>query len=343
MKASMYEGNQKIALHEIEPTEPGPHEVRLKIAYCGICGTDLHLFKGGLDYRIKNIPQAIGHECSATVDKVGSEVTDWKPGDRVVVRPLDYCNECVACKAGHSHVCANLKFMGIESPGAFQNFWTVHERTLHRIPDDLSLLHGALVEPLAVCCHAASRGEVKSGEYAVVIGGGTIGLMTALVLKYRGLKVVVSEINPNRLAKVPSMGIDTINPKETDVLEYVKNWTNGDLVDVVFECSGAQPALDTVPWLCHPRGRVVLEASYPHPMQYFFREHFMREVNIIFTRVYEAVDYEEALDMMSKNPFNCDDLISEIIPLGKVQEGIETCLDPAGKVVKIMVDCQSQE
>lgn len=343
MKASMYEGNQTIRLHDVDPVEPGAHEVQLRIAYCGICGTDLHLFKGGLDYRIQQIPQAIGHECSAIIEKVGSDVTEWKPGDRVVVRPLDYCGTCIACKAGHQHVCANLKFMGIESPGAFQNYWTVHERTLHRIPDDLSLLHGALVEPLAVCCHVASRAEVKPGEFALVIGGGPIGLMTALVLKYRGVDVVVSEINPNRLAKVESMGIKTVNPKEVDVAQYVKEATNGDMADAVFECSGSQPALDTAPWICHPRGRVVLVASYPHPMQYFFREHFMKEVNIIFSRVYEACDFEEALDMMSKKPFDCDALISDVIPLGKVQEGIETCLDPAGKVVKVMVDCQTQE
>ncbi len=343
MKASMYEGNQTIRLHEIEPTEPGPQEVMLRIAYCGICGTDLHLFKGGLDYRIKHIPQPIGHECSATIEKVGSEVTDWKPGDRVVVRPLDYCGNCVACNNGHSHVCANLKFMGIESPGAFQNFWTVHQRTLHKIPDDLSLPHAALVEPLAVCCHAVSRCGVKPGEYAVVIGGGTIGLITALVLKYRGAKVVVSEINENRLAKLKEMGLDTLNPKEQDLIEYVKADTNGVMADSVYECSGAQAALDATPWLCHPRGNVVLVASYPHPMQYFFREHFMREVNMIFTRVYEACDFEEALAMMAKKPFDCDALITEVIPLGKVQDGIEKCLDPAGKVVKVLVDCQSQE
>lgn len=343
MKACMYEGNQTMALHEVPPVEPGPHEVQLKIAYCGICGTDLHLFKGGLDYRIKNLPQAIGHECSGTIEKVGSEVTDWKAGDRVVVRPLDYCGECVACKAGHSHVCANLKFMGIESPGAFQNFWTVHERTLHRMPEGLSMLHGALVEPLAVCCHAVSRGGVKAGDYSVVIGGGTIGLITALVLKYRGAKVVVSEINPNRLAKLREMGIEAIDPRETNLVDFVKAQTEGVMADNVFECSGSQPGLDSVPWLCHPRGNAVLVASYPHPMQYFFREHFMKEVNIIFTRVYEACDFDEALDMMSKNAFNCDALISEVISLGKVQEGIEKCLDPAGKVVKVMVDCQTQE
>lgn len=343
MKASMYEGNETIALHEVQPVEPGAHEVQLKIAYCGICGTDLHLFKGGLDYRIKNLPQAIGHECSATIEKVGSEVTAWKAGDRVVVRPLDYCGECVACKAGNSHVCANLKFMGIESPGAFQNFWTVHERTLHHMPDDLSMLHGALVEPLAVCCHAVSRGGVKNGDYSVVIGGGTIGLITALVLKYRGAKVVVSEINPNRLAKLHEMGVDAIDPRETNLVDYVKEQTGGNMADNVFECSGSQPGLDTVPWLCHPRGNAVLVASYPHPMQYFFREHFMKEVNIIFTRVYEACDFEEALDMMAKKAFDCDALISEVLPLGKVQEGIEKCLDPAGKVVKVMIDCQTQE
>jgi threonine dehydrogenase-like Zn-dependent dehydrogenase len=167
--------------------------------------------------------------------------------------------------------------------------------------------------------------------------------MTALVLKYRGARVVVSEVNANRLAKLKEMGLETVDSRTENLVDYVKAHTNGDMADAVFECSGSQPGLDSVPWLCHPRGTAILVASYPHPMQYFFREHFMKEVNIVFTRVYEARDFEESLDMMSKKPFDCDALITEILPLGKVQEGIEKCLDPAGKVVKVMIDCQSQE
>lgn len=343
MKANLYEGNGTFRIHDVDIKHPGPHEVRVKIAYCGICGTDLHIYDGGLDYRIKHLPQAVGHECSGVVEEVGSDVTDWKIGDRVVIRPLDYCGTCVACRAGHSHVCANLKFMGIESEGAFQNYWTVHERTLHHLPDSISLKHGALVEPLAVCCHAVSRGELKAGEYAVVIGGGPIGLLTALVARYRGARVVVSEVNPVRLSKVKEMGFDTVNPKEVDLVKYVYEATNGDGADIVFEVSGSQAGLDTMVNLPHPRGRIVLVASYPHPMQVFLRELFMKEVNLITTRVYEAKDYEDALDMMTKNTFDPDALISRIYPLSQVQQGMELCASGVGDVVKVLIDCQKTE
>ncbi len=342
-KANLYEGKGVFRVHDVDIKHPGPHEVRLQIAYCGICGTDLHIYDGGLDYRIKNLPQAVGHECSGTVVEIGSEIKEWKVGDRVVVRPLDYCGECIACKAGHSHVCANLNFMGIESEGAFQNYWTVHERTLHHLPDSISMLHGALVEPLAVCCHAVSRGVLKAGENAVVIGGGPIGLLTALVARYRGARVVVSEVNPVRLQKLNDMGFETINPKETDPIKYVKEWTNGDGADIVFEVSGSQPGLDTMVELPHPRGRIVLVASYPKPMQVFLRELFMKEVNLIFTRVYEAKDFDDALQMMSENAFDAEKLISRIYPLSEVQQGMELCASGIGDVVKVMIDCQKTE
>ena len=339
MKANLYEGNGTFRVHDVEIKHPGPHEVRVQIAYCGICGTDLHIYDGGLDYRIKHLPQAVGHECSGTIAEVGSEVTAWKVGDRVVIRPLDYCGECVACKAGHSHVCANLKFMGIESEGAFQNYWTVHERTLHHLPDSISLKHGALVEPLAVCCHAVSRGELKSGEYAVVIGGGPIGLLTALVARYRGARVVVSEPNPIRLAKVREMGFDAVDPRETDLVKYVYEETNGDGADIVFEVSGSQAGLDTMVNLPHPRGRIVMVASYPKPMQVFLRELFMKEVNLITTRVYEAKDYEDALSMMQANTFDPESLISAVYPLSGVEDGMKLCAS-GGDVVKVLIDCQ---
>src|ERR1035438_10224829 len=113
---------------------------------------------------------------SGTIVAVGDGVTAWSPGDRVTVRPLDPCGDCPACRAGHSHICHKLKFIGIDSPGAFQELWTVPSHTVHRLPSSLSLKLGALVEPLAVACHDVRLAAVKSGEYVVVQGGGPIGL-----------------------------------------------------------------------------------------------------------------------------------------------------------------------
>lgn len=343
MKANMYEGNHTFGLHDDDPAPPQAHEVQLDVAYCGICGSDLHVYHGDYDYRFKTLPRSIGHECSGVVAAVGEGVTAWKVGDHVAVRPLDYCGTCMVCATGDHNCCAHLNFMGLDSSGAFCNRWTVHERTLHRLPDSISLLHGALVEPLAVCFHALARSNSQLGDYAVVIGGGPIGLMTALVARYLGLRVVVSELNPVRIQKAQSLGLTVVNPKEQDLRETVLAATGGNGADAVFEVSGTQGGLDTVVELIHPHSRIVLVAAYPHPMQLQLQKLFMKEVDLTMTRNYNAVDFDAAISMMEEKPFDFDALITTVLPLGQVQKGMELCGSPAGDVVKVMVDCQTQE
>src|SRR5215813_722809 len=166
MKAAFYEGNKKITIGDCKPLAPAKGQVQIKVSHCGICGTDLHIFHGNMDHRV-TFPQVIGHEMSGTVTAVGDGVDQWKPGDRVTVRPLDYCGQCPACRNGHSHICMKLKFIGIDSPGAMQSTWTVPAHTLHRLPENLSLEQGALIEPIAVAAHDVRMAEVKAGEYAV--------------------------------------------------------------------------------------------------------------------------------------------------------------------------------
>src|SRR5205814_5615378 len=146
---------------------------------------------------------------------------------------------CPACRASHSHICHKLKFIGIDAPGALQGLWTAPAHTLHRLPDSLSLEHGALVEPLAVACHDVRMGEVKAGEYVVVQGGGPIGVLIALVAKSKGARVVISEVHPFRLKLAGELGLDVVNAREIDLVEFVNRATGGAGADVVFEVSGS--------------------------------------------------------------------------------------------------------
>ena len=141
MLAAYYEGQGRIAVRDTEDKKPGPGEVQLKIAYVGICGTDLHILDGDMDARV-TLPAILGHEMSGTVSAVGDGVTRWSPGDEVVVVPLDWCGTCAACKRGFSHICYRLNFIGIDSPGALQSSWNVKERTLVRVPTDSELEGG---------------------------------------------------------------------------------------------------------------------------------------------------------------------------------------------------------
>ena len=133
MRAANYCGDRRIELGESKVQKPGLGEVRIEVAYCGVCGTDLHIYMGHMDGRI-DMPQVIGHEMAGWIAEIGDEVDDWGVGHPVVVRPLDVCGRCPACRAGNGHVCQNLNFIGIDSPGAFQSSWTVPAPTLHRLP-----------------------------------------------------------------------------------------------------------------------------------------------------------------------------------------------------------------
>ncbi|MFN7921391.1 MAG: alcohol dehydrogenase catalytic domain-containing protein [Bryobacteraceae bacterium] len=254
MRAAFYMGHKSIRVSNCASVAPGPGQVQLRVSHCGICGTDLHLFHGHMDHRV-HIPQVIGHESSGVIESVGEGVQGYERGDRVTVMPLDPCGKCPTCKAGHSHICQNLKFIGIDSPGAMQALWTVPAHTLHKIPADLTLEHAALIEPIAVACHDVRLGEVKPGEYVVVLGGGPIGTLVALVAKQGGAHVVVSEINPFRIKLARNLGLEVVDPRETDLAKKVDSETGTAGADAVFEVSGSATGAEIMPMLL--RARVV--------------------------------------------------------------------------------------
>jgi threonine dehydrogenase-like Zn-dependent dehydrogenase len=226
MQAAFFEGNRTLRVGGCVAVEPAAEQVQIRVAYCGICGTDLRLFHGAMAHRL-TLPHVMGHGMSGTIAAVGSGVAGWRAGDRVTVRPLEPCGHCPACVAGHSHICHNLKFIGIDTPGALQGMWTVPAHTLHRLPEGLALREGAMVEPVAVACHDVRLSELQEGEFAAVIGGGPIGILVALVAQARGARVVLAEVNAFRLQLARDLGIEAANPLETDLHGLVNERTGG--------------------------------------------------------------------------------------------------------------------
>jgi len=313
-QASFYEGNKTITTGESILVAPGPGEVRIDVAYCGLCGTDLHIYLGHMDQRVAK-RQIMGHEMSGTIAEIGEDVTGWSIGDRVVVRPLAPCGECAACKAGHSHICYNLKFLGIDTPGALQGSWTVPAYTLHRIPDALPMDKAALIEPIAVACHDVRLGEVKPGENVVVIGGGPIGTLVALVAKEAGANVLISEVNEHRIALAKEIGLEAVNPLKVDLVEFVNERTDGVGVDVVFEVSGSKPGAAVMSELVRTRGRIVVVAIFSEAPPVNLHRFFWREIKLRGARVYEPEDFDYAIDLAARGVLPLDALISARAPL----------------------------
>jgi (R,R)-butanediol dehydrogenase/meso-butanediol dehydrogenase/diacetyl reductase len=338
MKAAYYEGNRTFSVRDAAIIPPGPGEVRLAVAYVGICGTDLHIFHGAMDHRVK-LPQVIGHEMSGTVAAVGAGVTHLRVGDKVVVRPLDNRAETPADK-GHGHICRGLKFIGIDSPGAFQNSWTVPAFVVHRAPDHVDLKIAALTEPLAVACHDVRLGAVQPGELAVVIGGGPIGILVALVARAAGARVVLSEVNEYRLAFARSLGFEAVHPGQTDLPAHCLQLTDGRGADIVFEVSGARAAALGMTELLGLRGRIVLVAIYPKPVELNLFQFFWKELQMRGARVYEAEDYEAALRLIADGTLPLEKLITQVGPLVDLP-GIFQSLDHAPGGMKTLIDCTS--
>lgn len=316
--AAVYRGEKHFSIEQVETPAAGPGEVQIDVAYCGICGTDLHIYLRHMDGRV-GFERTIGHEMSGVIAAVGDGVEALTPGQPIVVRPLDHCGDCPACNAGHADICHNLKFIGIDTDGAFQQKWNVPAHTIHALPDGLDLSHAALIEPLAVVVHDVDRGKVQPGEDVLVIGGGPIGMLVAMAAREAGANVTVSEINYNRLAFARKIGFETLNPKDTDVAKAVHEATGGKGADVVFEVSGSQPGVDLMTAAAATRGRIVMVAIHASKPQIDTFQFFWRELELIGARVYRPEDYDTAMALLAKGVVDCDAFITDIQPLCDIE------------------------
>jgi 2-desacetyl-2-hydroxyethyl bacteriochlorophyllide A dehydrogenase len=316
---------------------PGPGEVELAPAFVGICGTDLHIFHGSMDARVC-APAVIGHEMSGRIVRVGPGVEGWRPGDAVTVMPLRWDGTCPACVAGHSHVCQRLDFIGIDSPGAMQQRWTVPASTLVRLPASLALDRAALVEPTAVAVHDVGRAAVVDGERVVVVGGGPVGILIALVARSKGAEVRVVELSGFRRSLAEEMGLATWDPATDDIAALVQEWTAGAGADVAFEVSGAAAGMDTAVDVLAVRGRLCLVAIHPRPREVNLHRFFWRELTLVGARLYDRSDFEQAVALVADGTIPADRLISKIVPLTEAPSAFET-LEAGGDVMKVLVRC----
>ena len=265
------------------------------------------------------------------------ELAGFAAGDKVVVMPLAPCGNCPACAAGHSHICHNLNFLGIDTPGAFQSYWTVPAYTLHKMPDHLSMSHGALIEPLAVAAHDVRLAGLASGDQVVVLGGGPIGMLVALVARHAGAQVLVSEINPYRVELARTLGLDTINPADEDLIKLVMQRTGGAGADIVFEVSGSQAGASIMTELLRTRGLAVIVAIFAQKPAIDLFRFFWRELRLQGVRVYESQDFAAAIDLAASGALPLDDLITDIRPLSALKSGFED-MDSGGQVMKILLE-----
>lgn len=334
MRALQYISARNVAPAELASTAPAADEVQVRVAYTGLCGTDLHIFHGDMDGRVDH-PLVFGHEMSGEISAVGEDAAGWTVGDRVTVMPLSWDGTCPACQEGNEHICQNLDFIGIDSPGSLQELWNVPAGVLIRLPDELTLRDGALVEPVAVAVHDVRRSELAAGDKTVVIGGGPIGVLIATVARHFGAEVVVIEPDLGRRRSIENLGFATIDPLAVDQSAFVEEWTAGAGADVVFEVSGAAAAVKGMTALAKVRGTIVVVAIHSQPREVDLQRVFWRELRILGARVYQRADFETAVELLAGGVIPTDTVITGVVDLEDTGAAIARL--ESGEALKLMV------
>ncbi|MCC6495521.1 MAG: alcohol dehydrogenase catalytic domain-containing protein [Propionibacteriaceae bacterium] len=337
MLSGVYTGDERLTVVDSEPETPGAGCVRVRVAYVGICGTDLHILHGAMDARV-TMPAVIGHEMSGVVDAIGEGVTGWVVGDPVTVMPLQWDGTCPACRAGNNHVCQQLNFIGIDTPGALQEFWNVPAETLLALPAGVSLQAAALAEPTAVAVHDVYRSNLEAGDHVVVIGGGPIGVLIATVARSRGAEIVVFELDARRRELIEGLGFTALDPREVDQAAWVNSWTAEAGADVVFEVSGAAAAVLAATDLVRVDGTLVVVAIHPKPREVNLQRVFWRELRLVGARVYRREDFEVAIEMIANGAIPTEALITRVVPLMDLQTAF--ALTASGAAMKVLVEVQ---
>jgi 2-desacetyl-2-hydroxyethyl bacteriochlorophyllide A dehydrogenase len=324
-----------LAQGELPDPDPGPGEVVVAVAYCGICGSDLHM----LPSPVIAAGTVMGHEFSGRVAAVGDGVSGWSEGERVAVIPIDPCGECPNCLAGNEHLCmqAPLRGHGLGGrPGAYAERVVAPASSLFQLPDGVSDEHGALVEPLAVGVHAVRLAEADPGEPAIVLGAGPIGVMTALAARAAGHeRLVVVEPGKRRRERIEALRFDAV-PLE-GVHEAAVAALGGELPAVVWECAGHRDALGLGLELVRGAGTVVAVGVLEEPVPLNQLLLILKEARIQGAFAYRREDFAEALELLRSGTVPADKLITDVVPLDRAQELFDELRRPGTEQLKVLL------
>ncbi|MFI5158236.1 MAG: zinc-binding alcohol dehydrogenase family protein [Sphingobacteriales bacterium] len=312
-----------------------PDHAIIKVKRIGICGTDLHAFEGTQPYF--NYPRVLGHELSGELVEF-----DNAPGfyinEKVTFIPYFNCGHCIACRMGNTNCCVNMQVCGVHVDGGMTEYLMVPSHTLIH-GDRLGFEELALVEPLAIGAHGVRRASIQPGEYVLVIGAGPIGLGTMEFARIAGAKVIALDVNEERLNFCRDViKVDhAVNALSGDVLQQLKEITNGDMPTVVIDATGNLKAINNAFQYMAHGGRYVLiglqkgEICFSHP------EFHKREATLMSSRNATIVDFEQVINSIKKGVISPLNYITHRVAFNEVERDFESWLKPENKVIKAMI------
>ena len=309
----------------------------LKILTVGICGTDLHAYGGNQPFF--TYPRILGHELAAEVVKLPSGVDHVNIGDRVAIIPYIHCGLCIACRAGRTNCCQKLQTLGVHTDGGMQSYFPMEAKYLVSA-NDLTNEEIAIIEPLTIGNHAVRRAALKTGEFAVVVGAGPIGLGIMAIARRHGAKVIAVDVNPGRLA---------VSKKEMNIADYtvlagkeaiqqIEEITGGDMATTVFDATGNKYALENgINYMAHG-GRYVLVGLSKGNLSFHNPTLHAKEATIMNSRNATPTDFQEVMSMLRNKSFPIDQYITHRVNYKNMINSFESYLDPTANVIKAIVD-----
>ena len=321
MKALILKEYKRFCIEDVPIPELGPEDVLVSVKACGICGSDVHGMDGSTGRR--RPPVIMGHEAAGVIAEVGTETTNWKPGDRVTFDSTAYCGRCDFCRRGQINLCNQRRVLGVScedyrQDGAFAEYVAVPQHILYRLPEALTFEQAALVEPLSIAFHAARRTPLVLNDTAVVVGAGMIGLTIIQTLRAAGCgRIIAADIAQDKLALAAKLGAtDTVDCADGKALEKILQLTHGRGADVAFEAVGVAATVGLAVRCVRKGGGVTLvgnvSPTVPLPLQMVVT----RELTLNGSCA-SAGEYPACLDMMARGAIQTGPLLSAIAPLAE--------------------------
>jgi 2-desacetyl-2-hydroxyethyl bacteriochlorophyllide A dehydrogenase len=346
MKAGILYKANDIRLGETPNPSIGPNEVLLESKAAGICGTDLHIYRGEFEARV-SYPAIQGHEFGGVIAEIGADVVGFKPGDRVVVDPIISCHSCPACLTGHVNACRTLKLLGVDLDGGYGQYVAVPASRLFALPESIPMAHAPMVEMYALGHHILQRGQVQPGETVALLGAGKLGLSILDVLCHSASPgvTIVTDLQPFRLGTARKLGADVaINLNEADPVEQVLELTGGLGVDCVIEAvghyhlpKGQEAPLAQAVKMIRSGGRIVTTGLGEQLSAVHFKTLVLKESQIIASRVTRG-EFPRAIQMMSRGLLHPDLLITDVKPLADITSAFAQVDREDPETIKIVLE-----
>jgi 2-desacetyl-2-hydroxyethyl bacteriochlorophyllide A dehydrogenase len=336
MKAAIMTKPFTIEFQEVEKPNLGPKDVLVKIKAAGICGSDVHFYDGSNPYA--NYPQIFGHELSGVIEKIGSEVTTRKIGERVVIEPAIPCGKCYPCRIRKTNVCVNLDMIGSVRKGGFADYLALPENHVHVMPDDMSFEVGALCEPFTIGAQAIERANIKTGQTVTILGMGPIGLtILAQIKRQYDVKVFVTDIVPERLERAKEYGADVvINSMEVDAIEAIREMTNGEGSNIVIESAGIPLTIEQTVHLVSEGGRIVVVGLTGKDVTLPGLLLTKKDIELHGTK-HSVKKYSQVLEFLQSNKDIANNFISKVLPFEEIEEAILTAKNNPNTVTKVIL------